>query len=74
MASNDAQVLQRNPGYCIEGDQDVATNFFDWLEEGKKDKLNFWIKKTKTFVFSERPAFIYIYINILRENCKPGGP
>lgn len=29
MASNDAQVLQRNPGYCIEGDQDVATNFFD---------------------------------------------
>lgn len=73
MASNDAQVLQRNPEYCIEDDQDVATNFFDWLER-KKDKLNFWIKKTKTFVFSERPVFIYIYINILRENCETGGP
>lgn len=31
MTSNDAQVLQRNPGRCVEGDQHVAAHFFNRL-------------------------------------------
>lgn len=37
MASNDVQVFQRNSGGCVEGDQDVATDFFNWLH---KDTTN----------------------------------
>lgn len=38
MTSNDAQVLQRNPGCCVEGDQHIAAHFFNRLWKKKNEK------------------------------------
>ena len=35
MATNDAQVLQWNPGCCVERDQHIAAHFFNRLDKEK---------------------------------------
>lgn len=49
MAADDAEVIQANPGHCVQGNQYVSAHFFNRLQKEQASK-GVWGKKEKRAV------------------------